>query len=73
MVQELDIEVKNITTDKKKHIKLSIEGSDGEFVTNVLSQEYGLVPEKHTILPGSQHRGQLVDVGKVLLTIFRLT
>ncbi|MHA1481698.1 MAG: DUF2110 family protein [Candidatus Thorarchaeota archaeon] len=65
MVQELDIEVKNISTDKKNHIKLSIDGSDEEFVTNVLSQEYGLVPEKHTILPGSQHRGQLVDVGKV--------
>jgi hypothetical protein len=65
MVEELDIEVKHITSDKKGHIKLSIDGSDEEFVTNVLSQEYGLVPEKHVILPGSQHRGQLVDVGKV--------
>ncbi|MHA1637130.1 MAG: DUF2110 family protein [Candidatus Thorarchaeota archaeon] len=65
MIQELDVQLKRFDIDKKGHIILDITGSDYEFFRNVLQQEFGITPEIHEILPGTQHIGQLVDVGKV--------
>jgi hypothetical protein len=65
MIRELDVQLKRFEIDKKGHIVLDITGSDDEFFKNVLQQEYGVTPETHEIIPGTQHIGQLVDVGKV--------
>ncbi len=65
MIRELDVQLKRLNIDKKGHIVLDIDGSDYEFFKNVLQQEYGIAPETHEIIPGTQHMGQLLDVGKV--------
>jgi hypothetical protein len=65
LVVELDVKIRKVDSDRKGHVRITIEGSDDEFVASMIAKEYGLVPEIHEIIPDSVHSGQLVDVGKV--------
>ena len=65
LIQELDVEITKLDTERSGHIKVILEGEDEEFVENILSQKYGLVPKVQDIHPESVFRGQLIDVDKV--------
>ncbi|MBD3405618.1 MAG: DUF2110 family protein [Candidatus Lokiarchaeota archaeon] len=65
LASELDVELLKIGTNRKDHIVLSLVGEDEEFLTNLLGQEYGLVPEVQILLPETDYSGSIVDSGKV--------
>ncbi len=65
LILELDAKIRRIDSDRKGHIRITIDGSDDEFVSSMIAKEYGIIPEIHEIIPNSIHSGQLVDVGKV--------
>ena len=65
MINELDLTSVVLDVDKRDHFFVSVEGTDSEFVLNLLSQEYGKSPSPHEILPEKIYSGHLVDVGKV--------
>ena len=65
MVAELNAEIMGLDTDNKGHIVVKIRGDDEEFVTNVLTKEYGRSLQSENLVPNHTYSGQLVDVGKV--------
>ncbi|MFX1261412.1 MAG: DUF2110 family protein [Promethearchaeota archaeon] len=65
MTRELDVSLSRLKTDNRNRIIIEIDGEDEEFVSNVLSKEYGTVTTTDAISVGSVYPGHFVDVGKV--------
>ncbi len=65
MISELDATIKGMKLNPRGHVQFIIEGSDQEFVANLIEQEFGTVPKTSNLTTKSSHLGQLVDVGKV--------
>jgi hypothetical protein len=65
LTAELDICINRITNDKRGHISLEITGEDEEFVSNIVSKEFGLIPTFQEITSESTRFGYLIDVGKI--------
>ena len=64
MTEELNVKVSYRIT-RNNHIQVNIEGDDAEFVTNLLSKEFGRSLDIKDIEVGAEYNGQLVDVGRV--------
>jgi hypothetical protein len=64
-ISELEAKVVKMEPDKRGRIKVSVEGTDAEFVVNFLAKEFGSVPDFNEVVPGNEFLGRLVDVGKV--------
>ena len=62
--KDLDVE-KKVSTNRRDHLTIKINGADEQFFANVISREYGLVPIIENISPGHEYSGQLVDIGKI--------
>ena len=65
MIEELDVNVKHLSTDKRGHFILHIGGQDSEFVINMLIKNYGESIPFERITEGQTLKGFLIDVGKV--------
>ena len=64
IVEELDVTTSYRIT-RNNYIQVSIEGEDTEFVTNLLTKEFGQALTIDEIEVGNVYSGQLVDVGKI--------
>lgn len=65
LVAELNVTIANLSTDKKNHVMVDIDGEDEEFVANALAKEYGRSLQSDKLIPNKIYPGQLIDVGKV--------
>ena len=65
IIEELDAELVNFSTDKRGHFIVRIQGQDSEFVFNILAKNYGSSISFDRITEGKIFKGFLVDVGKV--------
>lgn len=65
MVAELDVYINYITTDKRGHISLKIKGEDEEFVYNIISKKFELIPTFQELKQKTTRSGYLIDVGKI--------
>ena len=65
MIKELEIDLLDFGTDKRGHLTVRLDGSDSEFVINMLIKNYGSSNPFKTLTEGRTFQGSLVDVGKV--------
>lgn len=65
LIAELDARINRITTDRRGHITLEIDGEDEEFVSNIVAKKFGLIPTLHNLKSETKRSGYLVDVGKI--------
>ena len=65
MIEELEVHLLDFGTDKRGHLLVRVDGSDSEFVINMLMKNYGPSVSFKKITEGQTFQGSLVDVGKV--------